>query len=259
MARGKFIPPSPIVVVWDTETTGLDPADGAEIIEMAAIAIDTRKCPEYPEVARFPARLMRVTRPDLATAEALAVNGKTIEQIMAAEDPKTVLQEFLDWCGRVTGARHGTVRTMLGGHNTQFDVRFLKAALKMHLPHEDYDKHFDYHDLCSHKVFHFKHVMVSKRARFSKLQRAADMYGFKLEAHQAMGDVTGTVDLFRRMAAEEKQLDDYKTLAMALPHILYGSADYVDLGLLYVLVKKVFPTIDIDDELTFPKVFEEET
>lgn len=299
MAAGKpaFMPPSGIVVVYDYETTGVD-ADVDEPIEIAALAIDTRKCPAYPEVGRFPARIMRVQNtsllnqdyrvrandtveliaksikmavpqllqevPNLAAmldtpgtlltlpCTALGINGKTRQQVTNGEDPKKVHEEFVTWCGRVTGAQHGTVRTMLAGHNVQFDMRFFKAALARYMPDFNFESRYDYHDMCSHKVFHFRHVMVTKQARFSNLVRATTMYGIPHSAHEAMGDVEATCEVFRRMAAEELSLAEYKRLASILPHVLYGTAGDVDFVECEELIKKVFPSLVMTNESTFP-------
>ncbi len=101
-------------IVLDTETTGLDPAEGHRIIELACIELHGRR-PTGRHFHRFmnPERAM-----DLAATQ---VHGLTDEDL--ADKPRFAdfADEFLEF---VQGAE-------LLIHNAPFDVAFLDAELKI--------------------------------------------------------------------------------------------------------------------------------
>jgi DNA polymerase-3 subunit epsilon len=99
-------------IVLDTETTGLEPAEGHRIIEVACLELDGRRA-----TGRHFHRYMNPERDiDLAATQ---VHGLTAEDL--ADKPRfcDVVDEFLDF---VAGAE-------LLIHNAPFDVAFLNAEL----------------------------------------------------------------------------------------------------------------------------------
>jgi len=100
-------------IVLDTETTGLDPAEGHRIIELACIELQGRRA-----TGRHFHRFMNPEREvDLAATQ---VHGLTAEDL--ADKPRfaDLADEFLEF---VQGAE-------LLIHNAPFDVAFLDAELK---------------------------------------------------------------------------------------------------------------------------------
>ena len=106
--------PNDLVVV-DTETTGLDPASGHEIIEIAA-----QKVRNKVVIQEF-VRLIRPSR--LVPAEAQAIHGISNEELaqngLAAKD---VLGEFREFAGP----------SVIVGHNVGFDLGFINHGLDKH-------------------------------------------------------------------------------------------------------------------------------
>lgn len=99
-------------IVLDTETTGLEPADGHRIIELACLELDGRRA-----TGRHFHRYVNPERViDLAATQ---VHGLTAEDL--ADKPKfgDIADEFLDF---VSGCE-------LLIHNAPFDVAFLDAEL----------------------------------------------------------------------------------------------------------------------------------
>jgi DNA polymerase-3 subunit epsilon len=101
-------------IVLDTETTGLEPAEGHRIIELACLEIDGRRA-----TGRHFHRFVNPGRDiDLAATQ---VHGMTVEDL--ADKPKfaDIVDEFLEF---VDGAE-------LLIHNAPFDVAFLDAELAL--------------------------------------------------------------------------------------------------------------------------------
>ena len=101
-------------IVLDTETTGLEPAEGHRIIELACIELDGRRA-----TGRHFHRFVNPGRDiDLAATQ---VHGRTAEDL--ADKPRfaDVVDEFLEF---VEGAE-------LLIHNAPFDVAFLDAELAL--------------------------------------------------------------------------------------------------------------------------------
>ncbi|WP_459616914.1 DNA polymerase III subunit epsilon [Bordetella sp. 2513F-2] len=100
-------------IIFDTETTGLDPAQGHRIIEIGCVEIINR--------AVTGRHLHLYLNPDRdSDPEALAVHGLTTEFL--ADKPRfgDVVEEFLAF---IEGAE-------LIAHNASFDVKFFNAELQ---------------------------------------------------------------------------------------------------------------------------------
>src|SRR5690554_4739427 len=99
-------------IVLDTETTGLDPADGHRIVEVAGVELINR---------RLTGRHLHLyLNPDRdSDPEALAIHGLTTEFLSRHSRFNEVAQQLVDF---VKGAE-------IIIHNAAFDTRFLNAEL----------------------------------------------------------------------------------------------------------------------------------
>ncbi len=100
-------------IVFDTETTGLDPADGHRLVEFAGVELVNRVA-----TGRY---LHFFVNPDRSMpAEAEAIHG--ITGVFLADKPRfaAVVEQILDFIGDA----------ILVAHNAPFDMRFLNAELE---------------------------------------------------------------------------------------------------------------------------------
>ncbi len=100
-------------IVMDTETTGLDPANGDRLIELGCIEIVNR-IPTGREFHRYLNPERDIHR------DAVAVHGLTFEFLKDKPLFKDVAEEFLEFIGEAP----------LVAHNATFDVAFLNAELE---------------------------------------------------------------------------------------------------------------------------------
>lgn len=198
--------------VLDFETTGLDPHEGAEPIELAAIMLELET---LTEVSRFPARLIRIEHPELASQAALDVNKKTLKQLEEhGEDPKVVFAEFIIWASKYLDPTENTLpnykrtRIILAGHNVKFDINFLKHSLKKYTKQVNqnslslYDYIFDYHDICTFSIGYSLKVLLEKSMSKGSLTNFTEYYNIPHDPHQAMSDVEATVEVLRKLFSE---------------------------------------------------------
>jgi len=173
-------------VIFDTETTGLDPEYGDRIVEIAAVRFRGDS-----KLAHFQA-LVNPGRP--VSPAAFAVNRITSEMLEGAPDMKTVIPGFLDF---IKGS-------CLCSYNAGFDLDFLNNELKLAgmAPLED-----------------IVVVDVLKMARriMPGLERhalwfVADALGIEAQQeHRAFADVELTLSVFNRLkeALKEKGVSDF--------------------------------------------------
>jgi DNA polymerase-3 subunit epsilon len=96
--------------VFDTETTGLEPSEGDEIIQIGAVRIFNGRLLRQEVIDQLVDPLIRVK------PEGIPIHGITQEMVRGQPDIKTVLPVFHAYCAE----------TVMVAHNAAFDMRFLQ-------------------------------------------------------------------------------------------------------------------------------------
>ena len=95
-------------VVFDIETTGLNPLRGHKIIEIGAVAINDRViCEEFESLIDIKKSIPKT---------ACKIHGTTTEMLSGQPETKEVLKAFREFIGR----------SILVAHNADFDMGFLR-------------------------------------------------------------------------------------------------------------------------------------
>src|SRR6202012_1964840 len=103
-------------VLFDTETTGLDPRDGHRVIEIAALELIN----DLPTDRRF----HHLIHPERDIPEdATRIHGMTLEHLRDKPVFKVVAEELIAFLG---------ADEMLGAHNAPFDFGFLNPEFDGH-------------------------------------------------------------------------------------------------------------------------------
>lgn len=121
------------IICVDVETSGLDPEDGCEIVELYATAINFTDL-EPHHAGSFHA-IIKPENPDKAQEGAL----RTIGDLWAKANneglqSKAVFKRFLDWCNTVNdgGAKSGMTKPIFIAYNKDFDSKFIRHACTQH-------------------------------------------------------------------------------------------------------------------------------
>lgn len=163
----------------DTETTGLYPAYGDRICEIGLIAADS----ELNIIDRFNSLINPLRE---ISPEAQMVNR--IEQWELTSAP--VFTELVEKVSALIESR------LLVGHNIMFDYGFLKNEFRLAEYEFPLVKLLDTRDIASSLV----------KAESLGLSTLIDMFNITIEGrHRAMGDCTGTFQLFGHLAALNSQ------------------------------------------------------
>lgn len=101
-------------IVLDTETTGMDPADGDKLVEIGCVELEN-----HMPTGRTYHQYINPERD--VPAEAVAVHGLTQERLKNEPTFGEVIGDFLDFLGD---------DSKLIIHNAEFDMKFINAELK---------------------------------------------------------------------------------------------------------------------------------
>ena len=160
-------------VVFDTETTGLSPRGGDEIVQIAGVRIVNGR------ILRGDVFNTLVDPKRSIPAASSAVHGITDEMVRGASDIASAGQAFHDFC-------EGSV---LVAHNAPFDLAFL------HLKEDRIGHRFDHPVLCT--------VLLSAamfgHTGLHTLDALAERFGVELPEdvrHTALGDALATAEVF---------------------------------------------------------------
>lgn len=160
--------------VFDTETTGLEPSAGDEIIQIGAVRIVNGRLLRHENIDQIidPQRPLR--------PEGIPIHGITEEMVRGQPTIATVLPQFHAFCA-------GTV---LVAHNAAFDMRFLQLkeeALGIRFTQPVLDT------LLLSAVIH-------PNQESHKLEAIAERLGITIIGrHTALGDAIVTAEVFLRM------------------------------------------------------------
>jgi len=176
-------------VVFDVETTGLSPAMGDKIIELAAVKVKNLEIVGTFDELINPERKIPY--------EATRVNNITDEMVAQAPIASAVLPSFMEFIG---GA-------CLVGHNVKFDLEFLCCEFsKMGRKLLDETPALDTLKMSKKYVPHF---------RSHRLAFLAQSFGIKIgETHRALADVQLTMQVMKKLfqLAKEQGVNDFREI-----------------------------------------------
>jgi DNA polymerase III subunit epsilon len=172
--------------VFDTETTGLEPASGDRVVEIAAIRVKGKE-----QVGSFHS-LVNPGRP--ISAGAFAVNRITPEELAGAPDMQEVIPQFLAF---IEGS-------CLCAYNAPFDLEFLENEIRLAggAPFT--------HEAVADILLMAKRLLPGLE-RYA-LWYVADNLGIRIEQkHRALSDVRLTSEVFFRLKEllQLKGITDY--------------------------------------------------
>ncbi len=160
--------------VFDTETTGLEPSAGDEIIQIGAVRIVNGRLLRYENIDQLidPQRRLR--------PESIKIHGITEEMVRGQPLIQKVLPEFHTFCKD----------TVLVAHNAAFDMRFLQ------LKEEQLGIRFNHPVLDTLLLS----VLVHPNQASHKLEDIAERLGITIIGrHTALGDAIVTAEVLLRL------------------------------------------------------------
>lgn len=166
---------------------------------------------------------MKPLHPDRLSPEALKVNKKTVDEVMAAPDQKLVWNQFVDWVGRYNPKKNPFNAPIAAGKNIRnFDLKFVDVLNEKHCKNKGKTVLFNPRmqvELEDIIFFWFENEPEPKKANMDCLR---EYFGMDTEgAHDALIDVRQTGDLIvkflklhrelqRRTAADGTKLIKFK-------------------------------------------------
>ena len=157
-------------IVVDLETTGLDPFNGCEIIEIGVTEIVNN------QIGRNYSRLIKPK--GIIPSHITSITSISNEMVQDAESLETVLPNFRKYVGNTT----------IIAHNAKFDLKFLNYYLDL-LGLEPINNH-----ICTLEMLK---KCKSYKGKNKKLATACEYYNIVNEhAHRANSDTLATAKLF---------------------------------------------------------------
>ena len=182
----------------DTETTGLDPnvngmIELAALVEVNRVIIDSIKLEMNP---------YSYNKPIIVSPEALAVNGRTMEELPGLPDSRSQFKAFVAFLDRHIDRFNRDDKFKVCGYNSAFDIGFITAWFDDN-SHNYYGSYFFRKDLDVFAlVRHLTHFGVLNTPD-EKLGTLCDYFGIQHDqAHTALSDIKATRELYmllRRM------------------------------------------------------------
>jgi DNA polymerase-3 subunit epsilon len=174
--------PNPTIILYDFETTGLDPAQH-DPIQIAAVALDGATLTEQ---GRYSAT-MRPLRPENATQKAMETHGLTLDYLATQDSPHDTSRAFASWVFGVS-----LDRPIPCAYNLPFDERFMAAWCPALARFWSYRK-LDVMALA------IAHLWLPGKIPDVKLGTVTAHLGIPHQAHDALGDVLASAEVLRML------------------------------------------------------------
>nr|DAJ22985.1 MAG TPA: DNA polymerase III subunit alpha [Caudoviricetes sp.] len=185
------------IIFFDTETTGFNPENLDQIIELAAVRVNAdgsmQEMDEFIKLFRMPELPKKIEELTGISDDMLSTQGKEEEEVL----------------GRFIGMLKSEKNTLLVAHNAQFDLKFMAYAI-----HRNKNKEWmqifndcDYMDTLT--------VYKDRRRYPHRLESAIIEYHLtnKVEnSHRAIDDCKALVEVVKCMDEERQDLDKYINL-----------------------------------------------
>lgn len=176
-------------VVFDVETTGLEPDSGDRVVEIAALKCDGEKVVD---------KFHSLINPKVPiSAGAFAVNGITLDMLTSAPRPSEIIPKFVDF-----------IKTdALFAYNANFDAAFLAQELKLlgeNLPQE----------LIIVDILAMARALVTNLISY-KLESVAKYLGYaQVQKHRAIEDVEMSFFVLQKLFAilKTRGIDDFSQI-----------------------------------------------
>lgn len=185
------------IIFFDTETTGFDPKEKDQMIELAAVVID--KAGDSQVMDDF----IRLHKMMELPAEITKITGITDLDIGATGiDEEDALQKFMGFVEQ---------GTLLVAHNAHFDLRFLAFAIVRHMEkHTGWMTRFNAADYLDSLT-----VYKDRRVYPHKLENAIQAYNLQdkvQNSHRAIDDTKALAEVVMAMGNEKDDLLSYVNL-----------------------------------------------
>lgn len=224
------------IIFFDTETTGFDPENTDQIIELAAVSID--RDGSMQEMDDF----IHLFRMQELPPKIVDLTG-ILDLTLASEgiDEYDALKKFVDMM------QAGEENTLLVAHNAQFDLKFLAYAIYRHRKQgKGWMMVFndcDYLDTLT--------VYKDRKPYPHKLDTAIEKYGLAEKvknSHRAIDDCRALYEVAKKMDEEKADLDRYINIFGYNPR--YGAdskkirkVTYVPQGMNAYMGKPLYETV----------------
>ena len=184
------------IAVFDTETTGVDPKKNG--ITQIALELGVIKNEVYHTTGEYNFTV-RPFPTDVIEEQALKVQGRTREEVMAGEEPRVVYRKLLEILGSVVDKYNKKDKMFFVAYNGSFDMDFLRSFW-MKNGDEFFGSFFFYPDIDVCRIAGFKAMEDRPEMQNFKLGTVADHFGIERppfgDLHDASVDLALTLDLF---------------------------------------------------------------
>ena len=169
-------------IVIDTETTGLDPAGGDEILQLSIVDADTKQ-------VLFDKLIQPKYKTEWEAAQSVNhISPEMVASCYTFEEYRDKVQQIMDQAEEIIG------------YNTQFDLDFLTDSPCTGIKIPSYCKIVDV--MQEYSACYGKWDAKNHRYKWVKLIEAAEHFGFDWDqypAHNSLGDVYATLFVYESM------------------------------------------------------------
>jgi DNA polymerase III epsilon subunit-like protein len=195
-------------IIFDLETGGLSELT-SEAIQVAGKAFCGRTLSPYsPEEGGEFVSLMKPLYPEKLSPDALRVNKKTVEELMAAPEQRLVWNQFVDWVMRFNPKKSVWTAPIAGGKNIRsFDLKFVNVLNNLHCPKKDKTVLFNRRREVDLEDFIFHWFEGTNELENEKMDTLREYFGLPTDnAHDAMCDAAQSGDLIMRFLKLNREL-----------------------------------------------------